>query len=121
MGDKIMGDQQTITTDRGDYATGHIDQRQGIFIGRTMYGDVILPPSTGPQALHQLRAPVGDFVGREEEINRLVRSLGTAAESGTAAISGVRGLGGVGKTELAYAVAHQLVPAFPDAHLLIDL
>jgi len=75
-----------------------------------------------PPALHQLRAPVGDFVGRTAEITQLVTTLRRAAESGTvAAISGVRGLGGIGKTELAYRVAQELNDAFPDAHLLIEL
>src|SRR6266511_5849881 len=50
-------------------------------------------------ALHQLRAPVGDFVGRESEIAQLVQTLSKAADTGTvAAISGIRGLGGIGKT-----------------------
>src|SRR6266545_7168853 len=69
-------------------------------------------------ALHQLRAPIG-FVGREQEIDQLVRAL--TKTSGTAAISGVRGMGGIGKTELAYKVAHKLRIAFPDAQLLIEL
>jgi predicted ATPase len=73
-------------------------------------------------ALHQLRAPVADFVGREAEIDQLVRVLERATERGTiAAVSGVRGMGGVGKTELAYKVAQYLVPTYPDAQVLVDL
>lgn len=53
------------------------------------------------QSLHQLRAPVADFVGREEEIGRLMQALRKAASSNTVAISGARGLGGMGKTQLA--------------------
>jgi len=71
-------------------------------------------------ALHQLRAPVGDFVGREQEIAKLVQAL-TKTSSATAAISGVRGMGGIGKTELAYAAAQRLAGHFPDAQLLIEL
>jgi hypothetical protein len=65
------------------------------------------PPATPPQnvtapvipTLHQLRAPVGDFVGREKEIAGLLATLrgGTSA-----AISGISGMGGIGKTELAH-------------------
>jgi tetratricopeptide (TPR) repeat protein len=71
-------------------------------------------------ALHQLRAPIGDFVGREQEIEQLVQAL-TTADSAEAAISGVRGMGGIGKTELAYMVAQRIAAEFPDAQLLLEL
>jgi tetratricopeptide (TPR) repeat protein len=78
-------------------------------------------PTPTIKSLHQLRAPVSDFVGREEEIEQLVQALSKASESGAAAISGARGMGGVGKTELAYAVAQLLADRFPDAQLLIEM
>ena len=44
-----------------------------------------------------------DFVGRQREIEALVRALSaTGTEGSAAAISGVRGMGGIGKTALAY-------------------
>jgi hypothetical protein len=69
-------------------------------------------------ARYQLRAPVGDFVGREKEIAAL-----TAAVRGgsSAAISGISGMGGIGKTELALYVADKLRDAYPDAQLVIDM
>ncbi len=112
----IAGDQHTINTQDGDYAEGGIDNRQGTFIEQQIIQPV-LPPT-----LHQLRAPVGDFVGRKREIDLLVQQLIAATGSGAAAaISGVRGMGGIGKTELAYAAAQQLLKHFPDAQLLIEL
>jgi tetratricopeptide (TPR) repeat protein len=84
-------------------------------------GDVIVQPTLTP-ALHQLRAPAPDFVGREREIETLVQALGKAASGGaSAAIGGVRGMGGIGKTELAYAAAQRLAAQFPDAQLLVEL
>jgi tetratricopeptide (TPR) repeat protein/transcriptional regulator with XRE-family HTH domain len=73
-------------------------------------------------ARHQLRSPVADFIGRSNEIKRVCAALQTSpATSGCALISGVRGMGGVGKTELAYQVAHELRASFPDAQLVIEL
>jgi tetratricopeptide (TPR) repeat protein len=73
-------------------------------------------------SLHQLRAPVGDFVGRADEIVQVTTALHDAARTGgVAAISGVQGMGGIGKTELAYAVAHRLRHVFPDAQIVLPL
>lgn len=69
-------------------------------------------------ALHQLRPPVGDFVGREQEIETLINAL--RRDSG-ACISGINGMGGIGKTELALYVAERLSTDYPDAQLFINL
>ncbi|KPV53178.1 hypothetical protein SE17_11160 [Kouleothrix aurantiaca] len=115
-GDKVMGDKLIIETGGGDYAKGNIDKRQGTFIDNQ-----IIQPALS-QALHQLRAPVGDFVGREQKIEQITQALSQAASSGAAAaISGVRGMGGIGKTELAYVVGNRLKDSFPDAQLFIEL
>jgi tetratricopeptide (TPR) repeat protein len=51
-----------------------------------------------------------------------VQSLRKAADSDPVATIGcVRGMGGVGKTELAYKVVQQLAPDFPDAQILVEL
>lgn len=79
----------------------------------------ISPPA---QRCHQLRAPTSDFVGRAAVIARLMTTLQAAAHDGAvAAISGVQGMGGIGKTELAYLVAARLIDAFPSAQIVIDL
>jgi tetratricopeptide (TPR) repeat protein/transcriptional regulator with XRE-family HTH domain len=71
---------------------------------------------------HQLRAPIADFVGRADETERLVQAMQTAAAQGQSAIiSAVQGMGGIGKTELAYRVAHCLRDAFSDAQLVVEL
>ena len=68
--------------------------------------------------LHQLRAPVGDFVGREQEIADL---LATLRGGGSAAITGISGMGGIGKTELSFYVAERLRDTYPDAQLVLDM
>lgn len=81
-------------------------------------GDYIAAAVSTTNLLHQLRAPVGDFVGREEEIASLTATL----RSGTsAAISGISGMGGIGKTELSLYVAERLRDAYPDAQLVLDM
>jgi tetratricopeptide (TPR) repeat protein len=70
------------------------------------------------RALHQLRAPVGDFVGRESEVEQLKTSL--RSDSG-AAISGVSGMGGIGKTELGLYAARQLRDDYPDGQLMVNM
>lgn len=71
---------------------------------------------------HQLRSPVADFVGRDQEVERLVHTLRSAVATGRGAvISGVLGMGGIGKTELAYTVAHRLHNLFPDAQIVLNL
>jgi tetratricopeptide (TPR) repeat protein len=70
------------------------------------------------QALHQLRAPVADFVGRGVEIERLICAL---SKGGRASIGGISGMGGVGKSELALLVANRLRDDYPDAQLFVNL
>ncbi len=81
------------------------------------------PQATEPtaptiSARHQLRAPVGDFVGREKETVTLVEALRGGASAG---ISGISGMGGIGKTELALYVANQIRDDYPDAQLFVDM
>ena len=69
-------------------------------------------------ALHQLRPPVGDFVGREQEIDTLINAL---RRESRACITGISGMGGIGKTELALLVAERLRDDYPDAQFFINL
>jgi tetratricopeptide (TPR) repeat protein len=69
-------------------------------------------------SLHQLRAPVGDFVGREKEIETLINAL---RRESRACITGISGMGGIGKTELALLVAERLRDDYPDAQFFINL
>ena len=77
-----------------------------------------VPVSVGPTALHQLRAPVGDFIGRELEIDTLINAL---IRESRACITGISGMGGIGKTELALLVAERLKDDYPDAQFFINL
>ncbi|HVF42933.1 MAG TPA: tetratricopeptide repeat protein [Pyrinomonadaceae bacterium] len=95
----------------------------GNFIGRDNITNIYNAPPPAVSApviptLHQLRAPVGDFVGREKEIGQLLIALRGGA---SAAISGISGMGGIGKTELAFYVAERLRDLYTDAQLVVDM
>ena len=81
---------------------------------------IITPPPANPviTTLHQLRAPVGDFVGREKEIENVIKAL---QRNNRASITGISGMGGIGKTELALRVAERLIDDYPEAQFFINL
>ena len=79
---------------------------------------MIEAPADPVTTLHQLRAPVGDFVGRELEIDTLINAL---RRESRACITGISGMGGIGKTELALLVAERLRDDYPDAQFFINL
>ena len=81
-------------------------------------GDIIEAPDPVTTSLHQLRAPLGDFVGREREIDTLINAL---RRESRACITGISGMGGIGKTELALFVAERLRDDYPDAQFFINL
>ncbi|TQM78215.1 DNA-binding SARP family transcriptional activator [Saccharothrix saharensis] len=66
----------------------------------------------------QLPAPPRRFIGRTGELAHLTTIL---EDQGTAALCTIAGFGGVGKTWLALAWAHNNLDRFPDGQLFIDL
>ena len=89
-------------------------------IGSNVFtGDIKIESHADPVTMrHQLRAPVADFVGREQEIDNLINAL---RSQNRACITGISGMGGIGKTELALLVAERLQDDYPDAQLFINL
>ncbi|GIH06882.1 SARP family transcriptional regulator [Rhizocola hellebori] len=79
--------------------------------------DLVAQPR--PRALRQLPADIGDFLGRNEELARLITVLsGHRAVPVTACVAG---MGGAGKTTLAVRAAHRLSAGYPDGCLFFDL
>ncbi|MEU7024545.1 BTAD domain-containing putative transcriptional regulator [Streptomyces sp. NPDC046203] len=79
-----------------------------------------LPAASLPPA--QLPADIGDFVGREAELDEARAYLGSGVEAGCGVrLVEVHGPPGVGKTAFAVRAAHRLRPYFPDGQLFVDL
>lgn len=72
-----------------------------------------------PEPIAELRPPVIPFVGRDGVVARVVQHIRSTAHGGATAL--MMGCDGLGKTELAFAVAHQLQQDFPDAQLFLNL
>ena len=94
MSDRSDHDETTPTVAAGG--------NRSVVVGRDVIGSKIFTgdikiESPVTTALHQLRAPMGDFVGRELEINTLITAL---RRERRACITGISGMG---KTELAPA------------------
>lgn len=101
-----------------EHATVVGSKVDGDVVARDKITQIYQAASPAATALHQLRAPVGDFVGRDHEIETLINSLRTG---GRASITGISGMGGIGKTELALLVAERLAPEYLDAQFFINL
>lgn len=74
-------------------------------------------------ALHQLRPIDADFTGRQAELDQLRTKVQSdhLAIAGRQAITGLQGMGGIGKTQLALVIAHEIKPQYPDAQIFIDM
>lgn len=70
-----------------------------------------------PVARHQLKAPLPRLVGRDKEIDDLLRYV--CDEHYTVVL--IHGRGGVGKTALTRNLAHRMKDRFPDAQLWLEL
>jgi tetratricopeptide (TPR) repeat protein len=78
----------------------------------TIYGSAqYVPPIP-----HQILSSPADFVGRDEELRDLLDSFDKGAT-----ITGLRGMGGIGKTALAFKLAELLRDHYPDGQLMVNL
>ena len=72
-------------------------------------------PVPSPPTVGNLAPPITTFVGREDEVARLVGLLARAR------VVTLVGVGGVGKSRLALRLAETTAPAFPDGAWVVEL
>ncbi|MEY9855511.1 DNA-binding SARP family transcriptional activator [Catenulispora sp. GAS73] len=83
---------------------------------------VPMPPAAEVIAVAQLPALIGDFTGRDEQIRFLHEAITVrSGRAGQVPVAVITGGGGLGKTSLAVAAAHQVADQFPDGNLFVDL
>lgn len=69
-----------------------------------------------------MRPAVNEFVGRQSEINDISNYVNKLyRDNSKSVIICIRGIPGVGKSELAYFVANELMYLYPDVQIVIDL
>ena len=92
----------------------------GHFHGTVIVEDAVVPP---PRTEQTLPADVADFVGRQDELQRLLAAVSDAVDGPVRAVAihAVDGMAGVGKTALAVHAAHHLAARFPDGRLFVEL
>jgi tetratricopeptide (TPR) repeat protein len=83
--------------------------------GSAFFGTQATAPT--PTVPQQIPQPPVDFTGRTEEINDLLSKIA----SGGVTISGVRGAGGIGKTALAFVLAHRLAAKYSHGQVFLNL
>jgi DNA-binding SARP family transcriptional activator/tetratricopeptide (TPR) repeat protein len=77
-------------------------------------------PPVGRPVPRQLPLDTPDFTGRERELDELARALDGSGAS-RPAVAVVFGAPGTGKTTLAVHCGHQLLDAFPDGQIYLDM
>ena len=119
-GGDVVGHDKFEATNSGDQNVvlqGSRNQNAadgGVNIGGDHFGDVIIGdqqrPST-PKATYRIAPPNPrhELLGRDADIDWLKKRL---RGEGSAALAGVRGIGGIGKTELALRVVRELEDEF---------
>jgi DNA-binding SARP family transcriptional activator/tetratricopeptide (TPR) repeat protein len=82
-------------------------------------------PEKQTSSPRQLPSSIADFIGRENYITEIKRTLSSKKNSAIARyavpIIAISGRGGVGKSTLALRVAHELGEDYPDGHIYVDL
>jgi tetratricopeptide (TPR) repeat protein len=84
----------------------------------TQIKDSYITPAPVPVP-HQIPSALGDFTGRRQEVKQLLNPLKQGKGKTRGVIIG--GMGGVGKSSLAFYAANQLKDQYPDGQVMVDM
>jgi hypothetical protein len=106
-------------------ATGIREQHQKLLRDEQVQATAVPRPAMTAIVLpvpRQLPCGAAAFTGRAAEAGELARYLTAADEDGgSPAVAAITGFPGIGKSELAIAVAHRVARNYPDGQLFADL
>lgn len=91
---------------------GDVDQQ----FGDRIYYNINIPKPEDIASLPTIPDPPPDFTGREEELQELLARIAEGSS-----IIGLRGIGGVGKTALAFKLAERLRESYQDGQIFVDM
>ncbi|MBY8857104.1 tetratricopeptide repeat protein [Nocardia sp. CA2R105] len=98
------------------------DHAQQVNIGGGNRGPVnmttVYRTPSRPVVTAALRRDVRTFIGRDQELERILAEAGSER---MVSILTIDGMAGIGKTALATRAAHALTPGFPDGQYFVDL
>ncbi|WP_287157170.1 tetratricopeptide repeat protein, partial [Chloroflexus sp.] len=99
-----------------DYQPGEygFDRSEGVVLAYYPDRARVRTPNHQPFVIPHVPLPDADFVGREEELQRLAAMLIGADAGDVALLPAITGIGGIGKTRLAIEFVHRYRHHFPD-------
>lgn len=106
-------------TDGGSFVHGDVNT-QGNFIGRDLVQIIHEQVEQQPITAKSIRDAVVDFVGREIEVKSIITEIHASIAVKKPFVFGIRGMGGVGKTELALFIIQNAKQIFSDGQILLD-
>ncbi|MGQ9611643.1 NB-ARC domain-containing protein [Chloroflexus sp.] len=106
-----------------DYQPGEygFDRSEGVVLAYYPDRPRVRTPNHQPFVIPHVPLPDADFVGREEELQRLAAMLTGDDASDVALLPAITGIGGIGKTRLAIEFVHRYRHHFPDGIFWLNM
>jgi len=118
--------QNIITIGQQAISSGPIAQSQALCGGVSIIGDIygstigtslqVSDKQNVNQSPYEIPSPPADFTGRDDELQNILNHFDRGRT-----IVGLRGMGGIGKTALAFKLSKELTDRYPDGQIFLEL